>query len=292
MLSQFAALVFLVAAGAFARRCYGVHPHTLSTITTEVFFPPFIFLSIVDAEMKAADMLHPALGATVVILGAIAVVGITGRIIGKKLLPYALPIAFMNSGFMGIPIAESIGGTEWVNRALIFDQLMSIWIFTAGLWALGIGASIRERARLVLVNPCLVAIALSFGWRVLELPVPGLLRAVLHLPAEAAIPIALFSIGAFLAEMRPAGYKQIAIGAAARYALGAGLALLYIVIARPDATTAGVILISATTPSAVFSFLLSERYNVNADYAAGVVLATTILYPLVFWWLSVPDLSF
>jgi malate permease and related proteins len=282
MLTQFAALVFLIALGAGARRFHDVHPHTLSTITTEIFFPPFIFLSIVDAEMKAADMLHPALGATVVILGGIAVVGITGRVIGKKLLPYALPIAFMNSGFMGIPIADSIGGQEWVNRALIFDQMMSIWIFTAGLWALGIGASLKERARLVLVNPCLIAIALSFGWRFFELPVPELLRAVLYLPAQAAIPIALFSIGAFLAEMKPAGYKAIAFGTLARYAIGAGIALLYNATARPDATTAGVILVSATTPSAVFSFLLSERYRVNADYAAGVVLATTVLYPLVF----------
>lgn len=287
MFTQFAALVFVVALGAAARRLYNVHPHTLSTFTTEILFPPFIFLSIVDAQMKAKEMFHPALGATVVILGSVALVGITGRLLGKKLLPFALPIAFMNSGFMGIPIAESMGGVEWVNRALIYDQLMSIWIFTVGLWALGIGASLKERSRLVLVNHCLIAVALSFGWRALELPVPGILRAILVLPAQAAIPVALFSIGAFLADMKPSGYRPIAIGSVARYGLGAGLALIYIAVARPDAATSGVLLVSSTTPSAVFSFLLSERYDVNADYAAGVVLVTTIAYPLVFLAVSI-----
>lgn len=278
MIINLLALLLMVALGMIARRAYRIDPRKLSEVTMDLFLPPFIFFSILDAELRAEDLFHPAAACTVVILGAIVIL----RLLNRNLVAYALPIAFMNSGYLAIPVAESLGGKEWVARALIYDQMMNLLIFTVGIGILPAASGMRARVKLFLFNPALISIFLAAAWRAADFGFPEALRTLLRFPAEAAIPVALFSLGAALHDLRITNLRPVIFATFARYGLGAILAGAYIAIARPDAETAKVILLSSTMPAAVFSFLLSERYGGNAEYAAGVVFLSTAIYPLVF----------
>lgn len=282
MFLQLLSLLVMVLLGVVARRWYRIDPRKLSEVTMDLFLPPFIFFSILDAEIRAEDLVHPAASATFVIVGALVLVFLAGRIVKRSLMPYALPIAFMNSGYLAIPVAETLGGDSWVYRALIYDQMMNVLIFTVGIATLGTQMAARQRLRLIVGSPALISILIAAIWRGLDLGFPESLRLLLRFPAAAAIPVALFSLGAALADLKITKFRPVLIATVSRYAVGALLAVIYIRFANPDPDTAKVILLSSTMPAAVFSFLLAERYGGEADYAAGVVFLSTLLYPMVF----------
>jgi hypothetical protein len=281
MIARFLSLVVIVLLGVFARRRYGLDATAMTRVTLEIFFPPFVLLSILDATFTPGDILHPALACGVVILGSLGIIVIAGRLAGRSLLAFALPIAFMNSGFLALPMADALGGPTWVARALVYDQMMNVVLFTAGLAVLGAAGAGRRGLREILLNPLLLTIVIGLAWKSSGIGVEPRLRAILDLIGRAAIPIALFTTGAALAELRLTNWRGVLLAVAARYLLGFALGLGYIKAVGLEGDLARVILLSSTMPSAVLAFLLPKRYGVAPDFAAGVVFLSTLLYPLV-----------
>lgn len=282
MIARFVSLIVLFGLGYLGRRLYKVDASGLSRVTMDLLMPPFIFLSVVDAPISWSDVMHPAAACVFVICGTIALAWAVARKTGLPLLRFVMPVAFMNSGFLGIPMAQALGGAAWVNKVIIFDQTMNLIIFTVGITILGANESLKAGIRNFIANPNLLAIGLAVAWKAFGPPLPHAMRTIISLPAAATIPLALFSMGAALPSLREVNKTALVAGAIGRYAAGAVLATIYCLIFRPDPMTARVILLISTTSSAVFSFILSERYDVEPDYAAGVVFVTTMAYPLVF----------
>lgn len=281
MVARFLSLVVIVLLGVFARRRYHLDASAMTRVTLEIFFPPFVLLSILDASFTPGDILHPALACGVVILGSLGLIIVAGRLAGRSLLAFALPIAFMNSGFLALPMADALGGAAWVARALIYDQMMNVILFTAGLAVLGAAGAGRRKFRELLVNPMLLTILIGFSWKATGIGIDPTLRAILELIGRAAIPIALFSTGAALAELRLTAWRGVLLAVAARYSLGFALGLGYIKAAGLEGDLARVILLSSTMPTAVLAFLLPKRHDVEPDFAAGVVFLSTLVYPLL-----------
>lgn len=205
----------------------------------------------------------------------------------------ALVAAFPNTGFMGVPLLAALMGPA--GAAPVITLLLADLFVTSSLCialaqahdASGHGA--REAAlktlRGTLANPLPWAIAAGALFSVAGLALPGPLDAVVKMLADAATPVALFTIGAVLwragqhAHTRtpPGRYLPVAaiklflhpllvfaVGAAAMR-LGAPLSAFQL----------AVLTLAAALPSASNVSLLAERYGADNGRVARIILAST-----------------
>ncbi|MEK8023652.1 MAG: AEC family transporter [Candidatus Hydrogenedentota bacterium] len=279
--ARLATLAGMILLGFLARRRYQVGAASLSALSMDLLLPPFVFLSLLDVHLDPSELLHPAFSCVVVILATIGFLLLLGRFLGRSLTLFIVPIAFMNSGFLAIPVADALGGAVWVSRAVVYDQAMNVVLFTVGLMILGARVSAGHRIRLLVLNPVLISLVLGIAWKMLDLPLPIPLRTILQMPAQAAVPVALIAMGAAVADLRLDRLHGVGWAVAGRFLLGGFFAYLYCALAAPGAAVAKLIFIQSAMPSAVFSFILAEKYDVEPDFAAGTVVVSTAIYPLV-----------
>ncbi len=217
----------------------------------------------------------------------------------------ALVTAFPNTGFMGVPLLAALFGAPIVGpmiATILIDMFITSSLCIA-LAQMGGGApgGARDAAlrslRGALSNPMPWAIAAGgacsvFGWRP-----SGPVDAVIRMLADAASPVALFTIGAVLwragqhAHHRTAPKRYLPQAlmklllhpllvfavAAAAVQLGAPLTQLQITA----------ITLTAALPSAANVAMLAERFGADNGRIARIIMTSTVLafgsFTLLAW---------
>ena len=207
----------------------------------------------------------------------------------------ALVAAFPNTGFMGVPLLVALLGAKAAGPAIVtivVDLLVtsSLCIALSRLDSADIhGAEVAAQKALkgVALNPmpwAIVGGAVSSG---LGLVLPAPVMQTLGLLADAASPVALFTIGAVLArsqmnnlEATPLkNYVPVALIKLVLHPLlvgGVGLSAIRLgVPLEPFALT--VIVLVAALPSASNVALLAERFGADNGRIARIILLSTVL---------------
>lgn len=212
----------------------------------------------------------------------------------------ALVAAFPNTGFMGVPLLVALLGPAAsgpVIVTLVVDLVItsSLCIAVSRLGhggGSGSAAALRKALRGIAANPMPWAIALGALASGAGLVLPRPLLQSIGLLADAASPVALFTIGAVLARSqlqaaRPAPLRDVVpvalaklvahpllIAAAGHGAIALGLAL------DPFALT--VLVLVACLPSASNVAMLAERFGADTGRVARIILVSTALSFLSF----------
>jgi predicted permease len=207
----------------------------------------------------------------------------------------ALVAAFPNTGFMGVPLLVALVGAQAAGPAIVtmaIDMIITTSLCLAlsrldGADEHGVATTLRRALGGMLVNPMPWAIALGALASALQFRLPGPLDKTLGLLADAASPVALFTIGAVLARsqmLAPAGertpvadYLPVAlIKLLLHPALvwGAGLAARALGLPLSEGALQVLILLAAL-PSASNVSLLAERYGADNGRVARIILVTT-----------------
>lgn len=249
------------------------------------------------AETPILELLNPVVLA-VWLVCALLVVFVTiactlGPVNLKDAAFGALVAAFPNTGFMGVPLLVALLGPAAAGPVIAI-VLADLFVTTSLCIALaqahdasggGTRAAARRALRGTLANPLPWAIAAGALFSVAGLALPGPLAEVVRLLADAATPVALFTIGAVLwragqhAHIRTplalylplAAVKLLlhpllvfAVGAAA-IQLGAPLSAFQLLV----------LTLAAALPSASNVSLLAERYGADNGRVARIILAST-----------------
>jgi predicted permease len=216
----------------------------------------------------------------------------------------ALVAAFPNTGFMGVPLLVALLGARAAGPAIL-TILIDLVITSSLCIALsrldgadehGAALAARKALKGVALNPMPWAILLgglssALAWK----PVAPVM-ATIGLLADAASPVALFTIGAVLARSQAVGaagehgplpardYVPVAlaklivhpllVGGAGLAARAAGLPL--------DTFTLKVMVLVAALPSASNVSLLAERFDADTGRIARIILLTTAAAFLTF----------
>jgi malonate transporter len=213
----------------------------------------------------------------------------------------ALVAAFPNTGFMGLPLLLALVGPRASGPVIIsisIDLIVtsSVCVALSRLGLAGGGhqsaVALRHALRGMAGNPMpwsivLGALASGFG---LALPAPA--TQTIGLLANAASPVALFTIGAVLAraqasgaaapaasEYLPLALAKLFIHPALVFGLGQGARLLGMPM---DPAALSVMVLLACLPSASNVALLAERFGANTGRIARIILASTALSFLSF----------
>jgi malonate transporter and related proteins len=296
----------LVLAGYLAARRHVLPESAIPGLNAFVlYFALPCMLFRFGANTPLLDLLNPVV-VTVSLLAALAVVAFTiavtlgERIHLKDAAFGALVAAFPNTGFMGVPLLVALLGPAAAGP-VISSMLVDLFITSSLCIALaqaheasGHGAR-RALARVLrgtLSNPLPWSIAVGALFAAGGLQLPGPLAVIVRMLADAATPVALFTIGAVLwrasqhahSRTPPADYVPVALiklfvhpllvlalGASAR-ALGLPLTSFELMV----------LTLAAALPSASNVSLLAERYGADNGRVARIIMTSTVLSFVTF----------
>ncbi len=252
------------------------------------------------ASTPIAQLLDGSLMA-VYALSALIMVGFTivvtrNRRIGWNDASFgALVAAFPNTGFMGVPLLVALLGAQAAGPAIVsiaVDMLLtsSLCIALSRLDSAdehGAARAARMALRGVLANPLPWAIVLGGLSSAFAVSLPMPIMATVGLLADAASPVALFTIGAILARSQmyathktPLGdylpvtfiklvIHPLLVGSLGLAAIAAGLPL--------DRFALTVVVLVAALPSASNVAILAERFGADNGRIARIILLSTVL---------------
>ena len=232
-----------------------------------------------------------------IVVAAVVATGRNERIGWNDAAFGALVAAFPNTGFMGVPLLTAILGAQAGGPVIItifFDMLVtsSLCIALSRLDSADAGGAAQAMRRAlagVLRNPLPWAIVLGglSSWTGLRLPGP--LDKTVSMLADAASPVALFTIGAVLArsalmaqqarghaplrDVLPAVVVKLVAHPLLVGAVALGLRALGLPLSAP--AVAGLVLIAAL-PSASNVSMLAERFGADNGRVARIILWTTV----------------
>ena len=249
------------------------------------------------------DLLNPVVLAVYLVCALMIVfftvaVSLNERVQLKDAAFGALVAAFPNTGFMGVPLLVALLGPAAAGP-VICSMLADLFVTSSLCIALaqahgaagqGARVALLRALRGALSNPLPWSIALGAVFSVAGLSLPGPVGAIVFMLADAATPVALFTIGAVLFRASqhadPArgrtplhDYVPVALiklfvhpllvlllGLAAR-ALGAPLSSFQIMV----------LTLAAALPSASSVSLLAERYGADNGRIARIIMLSTVL---------------
>ncbi len=233
-----------------------------------------------------------------VMVGFAIAMTLGGRIRWNDASLGALVAAFPNTGFMGVPLLAALLGPQAVGTVIVLitvDMVITSSLCVAlsrldtpgGAWV-----ATRNALKGIVTNPMPWAIVLGAVASAMEFHFPEPVEKTLWLLADAASPVALFTIGAVLARsqiqanhpMPLADYVPVALMKLLLHpllVLLAGLAALQLGVALdPFALT--VMVLVAALPSASNVSLLAERFGADNGRIARIILVSTAVAFLSF----------
>ena len=214
--------------------------------------------------------------------------------------------AFPNNGFMGVPMLALLLGSASATPAVamvLFDMVITSSLAVAASrldgqgWAQVVQA-LRKALQGVISNPMLWAILAGAALAWSEAPLPGFVQTPVWMMAQAATPVALFTLGGILARSHMQGHaplRQQKVGYVVFAKLMVHPALVALVVAgvstlgvNIDPSSALAMMLVASLPSASNVTFLAERMGGDATWVARIIMWSTVwaFFTFVAWsWL-------
>jgi malonate transporter and related proteins len=288
----------LVLCGYLAGRQHVLPESAIPGLNTFVlYFALPCMLFRFGAGTPVLELLSPAvlllwwLVGTLLVFATVAI-SLNARVGLKDAAFGALVASFPNTGFMGVPLLVKLLGDAAAGPA-ICTILFDIFITSSGCIALaqlhgpgGARAALQRVLRGTLVNPLPWAIALGMLFSALDWRLWAPVQAVVNMLADAATPVALFTIGAVLwragqhaggrtpvMDVVPVAVAKLVLHPLLVLLLGSALRQAGLPITGFQLM---VVTLVAALPSASNVSLLAERYGADNGRIARIILTSTV----------------
>lgn len=267
--------IFLLAAIGFGwvRMGYDYPVEFVTTLAMKLAVPCLVFSALERTTLSPTAVSEMAV-AVIAAYGVLSVV-IFALVMAVSLpqRTYFAPLLFGNTGNLGLPLALFAFGEAGLSYAVILLAVGVVWQFTFGLWVVAGGANPMR----VLKEPMVIAAILGSLFLWLDWETPKVLGNAVGLLGQMAIPMMLITLGVAVANLELdrigsavfLSATKLVLCAATGFAIAAALGL------GPVPT--GILVLQLSTPVAVTSYLLAEKYNVGGPQVAGLVVVSTLM---------------
>lgn len=249
--------------------------------------PALVLSQLSMLRMQASELFGILASATLVILGSGAAAFLIFKLFKMK-VPQGLylPIMFMNSGFLGFPLALFAYGSAGLNKAIIYNIPLSILVFAVGIYLVSRKQDRFEVFKLPYLYAAAAGLLLSFS----GIRLPQYIYSPLYIVGTTTIPLALFMLGCRLSLLKMISFKLPLIASLMRIGLGLVLGLLAVFIFRLDGITAKIVILISSLSSAIFALVIAEKYEADSDLVASTVALSTLIsfgtMILILYWLA------
>lgn len=267
--------VFLLAAVGFTwvKMGFEYRVEFVTRLAMTLSVPCLIFVALMKTEINPEALATLTLASFVayglVALGCFILVKL-GRL---DVQTFLAPLIFGNTGNLGLPLAMFAFGEVGLGYAVVVFAVMAILSFTVGIWLVSGGGSLSKVVKEPLVAATLLgALFLWNGWET-----PEFLTNTMELIGQMAIPIMLITLGVAVARLETKAMGLAVVLSFIKAAICAGAAWWAGVWFGLEPVAAAVLILQVSTPVAVTSYMLAEKYGADAQPVAGLVVASTVL---------------
>ena len=268
------------------------HTEGISALITCVCYPCLV-ISAMQMEFSMRVLNNCKYTVLIFMSASIIAILISRVVVRIRRLPprqagiYSFMMIFGNTGFIGLPVMSALFGSEAVFYGALCDSSYDIFMFTIGITLVrNAAAGEGDRPSLLqtakgLLNPCFIGVLIGMTFFLLRIDLPDMLMEPVERIGSMTSPLAMIVVGAALSRVR---MKNIfGCGAAYEVCVVKLLILPLIVLGIVKLTIgtgsllASVIVMQSAMPCAMFSVILSERYDGDVDLASAGVMMTTLL---------------
>ncbi|KNG93491.1 AEC family transporter [Pseudaestuariivita atlantica] len=272
---EIVAPVFILAGLGFAwvRLGFEYRVEFVTRLGMTLAVPCLVFVALMETTLPAGAVSGAALAALAAHGGVTVASFVIVRVMRLELRTYLAPLIFGNTGNLGLPLALFAFGAEGLSYAVIVFAVTSFLSFTFGLWLVSGGGSLRRVVQEPLVAATVLgAIFLWQGWQT-----PRFLTNAIDLIGQMAIPLMLITLGVAVARLSPGRVGRAVLLTVLKFVVCASVAWGTAVLFGLGPVAAAVLIMQMSTPVAVTSYLLAEKYGAQSDAVAGLVVVSTVM---------------
>jgi len=254
---------------------YRVQFVTRLTMTLSV--PALIFVSLMKTEIDPQALRDTALASviTYLVVGLLVLALLKARKLDIR--TFLAPLSFGNTGNLGLPLALFAFGTAGFDFAVVVFAIMAVLSFTIGVWVVsGGGSPIAAIKEPIVWATILGGVFLINGWML-----PTWTVNTLDLIGQIAIPVMLITLGVAIARLKPGSFGRAIWLSVAKYIICISAPVAVGIFFALPPIAFGVLIIQVSTPVAVTSYMLAEKYEADADQVAGLVMVSTLMSIIV-----------
>jgi len=248
--------------------------------------PCLIFSSVARSDINLTDFFIVALAGIGIIVILALLVFLILKITKSKKVGLYLPMVIGNTGYLGYPVALLAFGVAGLSRAVVFDMMNSLFLFSLGIYIIHHKNEFREIFKI----PLVYAVVIGLLFNLIKIPVPDIIFKPIEMIGMITIPLALMVLGYKLTEVKITSCKVAFLASLFRVLGGFSVAFLIINLFSITGLPRNIILLQGAMPSAVMSMILTAKYERDASCVATIVLFSTIMslltIPLILWFLS------
>ncbi len=261
-----------------------------------LFSPCLVYSTLAKSSFHPQEFLMLSVSVVILIFSMMLIARIYMKSAGISSNGFSLPVIFMNTGNIALPMALLLYGTEGLSKAIIFHLVNIAFLYSMGVFLVSKKTDLREFFKI----PFLYAAILGIVVATADIPVAESIKpylsqlgAGIDLLGEGAVPLLIISLGYSLKRTRVSDLKHGIAGATMRVVIGPiiafGLIALYRylgwapleagydkVLFTDVRTTEAVIILMGSMPAPIASFLLNEKFNDSPEMSASMVLIGTL----------------
>lgn len=235
--------------------------------------PCLVFSSLTRIQLEGSAFTSVLLASVGILIGALVLGAGLLMLLRQPMRTFLPSLVHPNTGNMGLPLALMAFGDTGLALAISYFFVNSVSQYTLGLTI----SSGRFSPAQLIRQPIIWSVAFALLVRETNVQVPDFLANTTQIAGGLVIPAMLLMLGNSLASLKIAGLGIASIIAVARLALGFGLGLAMISLLKLEDDVAGVVIMQATMPAAVFNYVFAERYGQQPEKVAAVILISTVI---------------
>ncbi len=239
--------------------------------------PCFVLVVLWESNISIGSIGNVGFAAMIVVGTGLIFALVFSRLSGLELREVCLPIMFMNSAFIGIPLNMVLFGAEGAAYAVIYSTTTTLCHFTLGVSLVSRKSGFKEIFRLPIVYAAILGVVLN----VCRVSIPGLVVGVNYTLKAVTIPAMLIFVG-YNINFRNTGLLKLAFaGSVFRFSAGLAASLAVVRILSMGELSSKVVIVSSVMPTAVIAYILSKKYDANPEFASAMILVSTLSGVLV-----------
>ena len=248
----------------------------ITTFAGKIGVPALLFYSLAASTTLDFKTFFKFGSFTFLFVASFAVIGmIVLKILKRDVVLELSPLILPNTGNLGLPICLFAYGEKGFSVASSIAAVIMLLHFTVGIFI----ASKKFSLKPLLTSIPMYVLFISGFMLYFEIKPPAFLVNTTMLLGYSSIFLILTSLGIALSTLKTKNFNTNVVIAAVRLISGPIIAFLIIRYFELKSYEAGVLLISASMPSAILNFLLAKMYSkkIHADNIASVIVTSTTL---------------
>jgi len=182
------------------------------------------------------------------------------------------PLMHPNTGNMGIPLSLLAFGNEGLALAAGFASIVMVSHFTANT-AISSGNYSLKR---IILSPVLLSLIFSLIILFYKIEMPNFFNSITKILSGFVIPLVLLSLGISLSKIN---IKKLKIGfvlGSFKLISGPFIGLLVVYLLKLDGNVAKVVILQASMPAAILTYLIAAQNNSYDQEIGTAVFVSTI----------------